>query len=77
MKPAEGLTPREKRKGHRSNPLKAWSRSGSKKEKQAIADGTIPPKHRRDGAKDSLIAVQHELHGKLHRKVHGGKPIGK
>jgi hypothetical protein len=46
------------------------------KEKQAIADGRIPPKHRRDGSKDGLVEVQHELHGPLHKRMHGGRPIG-
>jgi hypothetical protein len=75
----EERTAEEKKHGHRRNPLRAWSRSGSKKEKQAIADGTIPPKHRRDGGPkpEGHARAEHDVQ-KAMRKKHGlpSKPIG-
>lgn len=62
----EGLTPKEKRKGHVRNPLKAWAKSGSKAEKKAIESRAIPPKHRRNGSKDGLVAAQERMAKKHH-----------
>lgn len=71
----EERTPEEKKRGRR-NPLRAWSRSGSKESKRAVADGRLVTDGSHGGVKDSLVAAQHEVHGPLHKKAHRGKPIG-
>jgi hypothetical protein len=76
LKPAEERTAEEKKRGGHRNPLRAWSRSGSKESKRAVADGRLVTDGSHGGMKDSLVRAQHEVHGPLHKKAHRGRPIG-